>query len=202
MNTVPYEIIAAPYTAWIAPVGTTFPTLDEDPSELWTKVGTSGALNYMSDEGVTVEHPQTVKYFRSLGDSGPRKGFRDEEDLKVRLVLADLTLEQYALAINQNTVTTVPAGMGTAGYRKLGFSRGFTVATVALLVRGSVSPYGADWISQYQVWRAQQSGNPSVVYKKADPAGLALEWTALVDPDQDEDERLGILIVQDADPET
>jgi pyruvate,orthophosphate dikinase len=44
---------------------------------------------------------------------------------------------------------------------------------------------------------AAQSGNPSVVFRKDQPAGLALEWTALVDPSQDPDEYFGVLIAAD-----
>ncbi len=201
-NTVPYEVIAAPFTLWIAPVGTVFPLIDVAPAVAWIKVGSSGDLNYDDATGVIVEHSQSITPWRSSGDSGSRKVFRTEEDLKVRLKLMDITLEQYALALNHNAVTDVAAGAGTAGYRKLGLSRGFTVATRALLIRGAVSPYGEDdWNSQYEIPIAAQTGNPSVVYKKGDPAGLDLEWTALVDSTAaSEFERFGRLIAQDADP--
>lgn len=192
-NTVPYEVIAAPFTLWVAPVGTAFPLIAADPADPWVKVGTSGPLNYDGDAGVTIEHPQTINKWRSLGDAGSRKVFRSEEDMMVRMTLVDLTPEQYAIAINGNAVTE-----GVAGSRRLGLSRGFTVATNALLVRGNVSPLGAVGNMQYQVWRAAQSGSPTVVYKKADPAGLALEWSALVDPEQDPEEYFGVLIVADA----
>lgn len=198
-NSVPYEVIAAPFVVWIAPVGTAFPLIDAAPGAGWAKVGTSGDLNY-SSEGVTVEHSQSINFWRSLGDSGSRKVFRQEEDLKIRLMLADVSLEQYKLALNSNSVTTVAAGSGTAGYKKLGLSRGISVATVALLVRGP-SAYGDDWNGQYEVPRAAQSGNPSVVLRRSEPAALSLEWTALVDPNAaSEDERFGRLVIQHADP--
>jgi hypothetical protein len=199
-NTVPYEVIAAPYDVWVAPVGTAFPDVGATPAGPWAKVGSSGSLNYDDAAGVTVEHSQSVSPWRSLGDAGSRKIFRTEEDLKIKLKLVDVTLEQYKHAINSNSVTTVPASLGLAGYKKLGLSRGFTVATVALLVRGSVSPYGSDWNMQYEVPIAAQSGNPSVVYKKGEPAGLELEWMALVDASaSSEDERFGRLVEQNDD---
>lgn len=201
-NTVPYEVIAAPFTLWVAPVGTAFPLIDVTPAVAWIKVGTSGDLNYDDAAGVTVEHSQAITAWRASGDSGSRKVFRTEEDLKIRLKLMDITLEQYAFALNHNAVTDVAAGSGTAGYRSIGLSRGFTVATRALLIRGSVSPYGAeDWNSQYEIPVAAQTGNPSVVFKKGEPAGLDLEWTALVDPNAaTEFERFGRLVSQDAEP--
>lgn len=199
-NSLPYEIIAAPFTVWYAPVGTAFPDVEETPPSPWAKVGSSGDLNYM-DDGVTVSHRQTMELFRALGDAGSRKAFRTEEDLLIKLNLADLTLEQYKHALNGNTVTTVPAATN-AGYKWVGLSRGFSVDTVALLVRGP-SPYGAAWALQYECPRAAQTGNPEVVMRKGTPASLALEWTALVDPDAlTEAERFGRILAQHADAAT
>lgn len=199
-NTVPYEVIAAPYTVWIAPVGTPFPPVDAEPSGPWTKIGSNGDLNYDDGAGVTVEHSQTIVPWRALGDAGSRKVFRTEEDMKVRLKLVDVTLEQYKYALNSNSVSTVAAGAGSPGYKKLGMSRGFDVATMAVLIRGSISPYGANWASQYEIPVAAQTGNPTVVYKKGEPAGLDLEWMALVDPNaSSSDERFGRLVAQTAD---
>jgi hypothetical protein len=200
MNTVPYEVIAAPYTLWHAPVGTAFPLIDVAPAVAWVKVGTSGNLNYDDGAGVTVEHSQTIVPWRAVGDCGSRKVFRTEEDLKVRLKLVDITLEQYALALNHNTVTTIGKSGSTVGYKKIGLSRGFSVATRALLIRGSVSPYGADWVSQYEIPIAVQTGSPTVIYKKGEPAGLDLEWMSLVDPNaSNAAERFGRLIAQNDD---
>jgi hypothetical protein len=197
---VPYEVIAAPFVVWFAPVGEAFPLIDVAPAGNWLKVGTSGDLNYM-DEGVTVQHAQSIERWRSLGDTAPRKVFRTEEDLMIRLVLADITLEQYRHALNMNAVTTVAAGAGTAGYKKIGLSRGSAVAQRAILVRGGVSPYGDGWNLQYEVPIAFQTGEPEVVYRKDEPAGLALEWTAIIDPSAaSADERFGRLVAQHADP--
>ena len=191
-NSLPYEIIAAPFTVWFAPVGTAFPTVDGVPAVTWKKVGSSGDLNYF-DEGVKVSHAQSMSKFRALGDAGSRKVFRTEEDLSIGLTLADVTLEQYAHALNSNAITAVAASAGVAGYKKIGLSRGFAVATVALLVRGP-SPYMDLGNMQYEVPRAAQSGTPEVVYRKNEPAGLALLWEALVDPNAaNEFERFGVL---------
>lgn len=199
-NTVPFEVIAAPFTAYVAPVGTAFPDLAETPAAPWVKIGSSGALNYDSDSGVTVEHSQSTNPWRSLGDSGARKIFRSEEDLKVSLQLADVTAEQYRYALNSNAVTDTPGASPATGNRKVGLSRGFTVATMALLVKGAVSPYGEDWNMQYEIPIAAQSGSPTVVFKKDTPALLQLEWMALVDSSAaSEDERFGRIVMQDAD---
>lgn len=186
-NSLPYEIIAAPFDVWFAPVGTAFPDIDDDtPASPWARVGSDGNLNYF-DEGVKVSHKQVMAKFRSLGDVGSRKIFRTEEDLMIGLKLADLTLEQYAHALNSNSVTTTAAGAGTAGFKTIGLSRGASVATVALLVRGP-SPYMDGGYLQFEVPRAAQSGDPETILKNGDPAGLALQWDALVDPDAASDD--------------
>ncbi len=195
-NSLPYEIIAAPFEVYWAVVGTTFPLIDATPSASWTKVGSSGSLNYMDSEGVKVSHSQKMTLFRALGDAGSRKTFRTEEDLLIALTLADVTLEQYQHALNRNAITTSAASSGVAGFKKIGMSRGFSVDTVALLVRGP-SPYGDQMNLQFEVPRAAQTGNPQVVMKKDTPIGLALEWTALVDPNAASvAERFGRIVAQ------
>lgn len=192
MNTVPFEVIAAPYSVYVAPVGTSFPAIDAAPANPWALVGTSGNLNYDDGAGVVVEHTQDVVEWRALGDGGTRKVFRTGEGQKVRLKLVDITLEQYAHALNGNTVTENP------GERVIGLSRGFDVATYAVLVRSDQSPYQAEGNSQYEIPRAAQAGSPTVTYKKGEPAGLDLEWITLVDPNAaTPDERFGRLRVAD-----
>lgn len=197
----PFEVVAQPFTLWVAAVGTAFPPIDEAPGGGWTKVGSSGDLNYTED-GVTVTHNQSVEQWRALGSTGPRKAFRTEEELHVSLVVADLTLEQYSLAMNYNTVTTEAPGAGAAGYKVLGLSRGLEVPQRALLVRGaSASPYGDGWGAQYEIPVAVQIGEPEVVFTKGEPAGLALEFSAIEDPDAAvETERFGRLVAQNAEP--
>ena len=191
----PYEIIGAPLTLWLGPVGTAFPLIDAAPDVAWVKVGTSGDRNY-SDEGVTVVHSQNVEQARPVGSTGPVKAWRTEEDLMIRLTLWDLTLEQYAAALNDLAVATTAAGAGTAGFKEIGLSQGQDVATYALLARG-VSAYGDGFNAQYEVPRCYQAGNPELVYVKGVPAGLELEFTALEDLDAGTDaERFGRVVMQ------
>jgi hypothetical protein len=198
-NSTPYEVIAAPFTVWIGAVGVVFPAVDEAPdSEDWTKLGTSGPLNYDDQTGVVVEPSQTTVPWRALGDAGSRKIFRTEEDFKVRLKLVDCSLEHYRRAVNDNAITTVAAASGVPGTKKIGLSRGFDVATMALLVRGDVSPYMANGVMQYEVPIVAQIGSPTVIFKKGEPAALDLEWMAMVDPSQSAAEYFGRLICQTA----
>lgn len=199
MSERPYEILAQPFTLWVAAVGSVFPPIEEDPGEEWTKVGSSGDLNYTED-GVTVTHSQGVEMWRALGSTGPRKALRAEEELRVSLAVADLTLEQYAIALNYATVSTVAPG-AEAGYKQLPMSCGLALPHRALLIRGAgASPYGVGWNAQYEIPVAVQAGEPEVVYVKGEPAGLALEFAALEDPDADNvDERFGRFVGESAD---
>ncbi|MEZ5790506.1 MAG: hypothetical protein R3D34_06855 [Nitratireductor sp.] len=196
----PYEIIAAPFTVWLAPVGEAFPAIDATPGGNWEKLGTSGDQDY-NEEGITVSHSQTIEKFRGLGSTGPRKGFRTAEELMLRLTLHDISLEQYSQAINGNAVATTAAGSGTAGFKAMQLYMGLTVTRFALLARGNASAYGAGFNSQYQVPVCFQSGSPEPVFNKGAPAGLALEFTALEDPDAaSAAARFGKLIMQHQAP--
>lgn len=175
----PYEIIGAPFTLYLAPVGTAFPLIDGAPAAAWIKVGSNGDRNY-SEDGVTVAHSQSIETARPAGATGPVKAWRTEEDLKISLTLWDMTLEQYRKALDDVTVTTVAAGAGTAGHKMIPLSQGQEVTAYALLARG-VSAYGAGFNAQYEVPRCFQSGNPEPVFTKGQPAGLELEFTALED---------------------
>jgi hypothetical protein len=195
-NSEPFEVISAPYRMYVAPVGTAFPDVGDEENDSsfddWTLVGTSGDLNYDRGAGVVVEHPRSITKWRSVGDAGSRKAFLTEEDLMVGLTLVDLTLEQYAHALNYNTVSE------DSGRRTIGLSHGFTIVTRALLIRGP-SPYGDGLNMQYEIPRAQQEGAPSVALAKpGEPAGLALKWSAMVDSNAtSEAERFGRIVAQD-----
>lgn len=187
----PFEIIGAPLTVWIAPVGTAFPLIDAAPGVGWTKLGTNGDRNY-SNDGVTVMHSKTYQQAIPAGGTGPSKAFLDEEQLMIRLTLWDISLEQYAYALNNNDITTVAAGAGTAGHKKIGLSQSVGRTTeFALLARG-LSPYNETMNAQYEIPRCYDSGSAEPVFRKGAPAGLALQFTALEDlAASSEQERFG-----------
>jgi len=194
--TKPFEIIAAPFTAYWAALSTAFPAIDDAAVTGFTKIGTSGDRNY-SDEGVTVVHEQSIEPVRVLGSTGPVKVLRTEEGLIIRFTLFDLLLEQYKLALNQNTVATTAAGSGTAGFKEIDLYQDLDVNQIALLLRGQVSPEGAGWNTQYEVPAAYQSASPEPVFVKGAPAGLGLEFTAIEDPNAaSAAKRFGRLVVQ------
>lgn len=175
-NATPYEILAAPFTLWRAPALTNRPTIDQNPGVDWIKVGSNGDLNY-TEEGVTIELPQSTLKIRSAGDTGARKIVRLTEDFMVRLVLMDTTLQQIKLALNGNPLTNEASG--TKRVTRIGLSRGPHVETYALLLRGP-SPYLEDGIAQFWIPIACENGNPTVALNKQGAAGWALAFDALV----------------------
>lgn len=178
----PLEIVGQPLTLWLAPVATAFPLVDAVPSGTWVLIGTSG-IRSQDEAGVTVTHSQTVNKVRTGGSLGPVKAFRSEEDLMFKVSIFDTTLEAVRIALNANTLTTVAASTGVAGTKRIGLSRGPDVTEYALLARGvGISPYGDAMNSQWEVPRCYMSNSPAIVYRKGNPAGVELEFTALEDP--------------------
>lgn len=181
----PYEIVAAPLTVWVAPVGTEFPDVNELPGVAWFKIGTSGDKNY-ADEGVTVTHEQTLGVFRGAGSTVPRKTWRTEEDLGFGFTLVDVSAAQYAKILNDAAITTTPASVGVAGTDRFELVQGIEVGQVALLARG-VSPEDELFVAQYQVPRSYEaSPSRAVQYGKGAPAGLACSFRTLESEDPTE----------------
>ena len=175
----PFEIIAAPFTLYLAPVGTEFPTMETDPLELWYKVGTSGTKSY-DEAGVTVTHDDTKTTFTPAGGRIPRKVWRTEEQIKIECELVDLSPEQYAKALNDQVVTTVAAGVGIAGEKNFPLELGADVALFALVARGP-STVDDSLVAQYEVPIVYQGEKPAPVHTKGKPASLKLGFYALED---------------------
>lgn len=181
----PFEIVAAPFTAWLAPAGTKAPKLTEKESEFampWVKVGTSGDLDY-SEGGVTVTHSQTIATFLGAGSTVPRKAWRTDESMEVAFELADVSPKQYALILDDQTITTVAGVTGTGehiGEESFSLYRGIQVYAYALVLRGP-SSVEENLPSQYYVPACYQAANPAPKYAlKGGPAMLALQFSQLM----------------------
>lgn len=182
MAQTPYEIIAAPFTVYVAPVGTTFTDVGATPNGSWFLVGTGGNLNY-NEDGITVTHEQDIVEFIPVGSTGPTKAFRTNESLKVSFSLVDVSAAQYAKVLNQATVTTTVAGGGLAGSLNFELYQDYTVQQYAMILKNvGDSAAGTGYNTQYQLPKVYQSANPEPTWKKGDPAELAVEFTALRDP--------------------
>ena len=172
----PFEIVATPAEVYIAAVGESFPNIGtEPPGGNWVLLGTLGNVEY-NEDGVTVAHSETIEDFRSLGSTGPVKSFRTEEDLIISLMVVDITLEEYSRAMNFNTVAT------SSDDKLLQTYLGQEVIYKALLVRvPDGGPYGAGYNYQYEIPRVRPVSASEVIFHKGTPAGLALEFHAMID---------------------
>lgn len=186
------EVVSGPLEVWTAEVGATMPNFGEEPGEEWTRVGTNGSRNY-DEEGVTLAHPETITEWYSLGSTLPIQVFRSREGTIVGLMMADMTLEQYAYALNGNTVTE------DGGVRSIPLVRGFNVKEYAVCVRGQ-SPYDPTLKRQYNLPRAYQRAEQDIKAVKDKPAMLKLEFVVLKDLSaESEEESGGTLLAEDGD---
>lgn len=194
----PLHVVSTPFEVWIAPTGESFPAIEDAPAGNWVKIGTSGSRS-ITEDGVSVQHTQTIEVFRSAGSTGPIKPFRTEEGLIITFTIADLTLENYKYALNFVTVSDTAAGGGDAGYRDVDMYMDLDVDTRALLVRGlNASPYLANTDVQYQVPVVFENGSKEIIGQKGTPIGVALEYMAIEDPNASTAaDRFGKLVMQD-----
>jgi hypothetical protein len=188
-NSTPFEMIATgEVDVYLAPVGTPMPEPSEVPQAPWTRLGKSGGENY-DPAGVTIALTQATSELRALKDVETRKIVRTSATKKMSGNVFDLTAEAMAYALNGNAIETTEPG-AERGYKTIGLSLGSQVTEYALLLR-TVSPYLADGASQWCFPIVVQTGSPSVVYSNNGAAGLAFEWTALVDTTQTAAKRSG-----------
>lgn len=192
MAVAPFEIIAGPAKPYVAPVGTAFPLVDDDPAAFdpaWIPLGET-------EGGVTVRHTQTIEQLRTDQHTGPVKAIRTEEGLEIEFGLAELTIENFSRALGIATVNSDAGGAGIAPTKSLWLKRGVDVNRFGLLVRGP-SPYG-DWNMQWEVPVVIQSEEPEVEFVKDDKSILSCVWVAMEDLAAPEEEQFGRLVAQSA----
>lgn len=183
MSDIRPELVSAPLTLFLSPVGTAFPTVDEAPgsfSDDWVLLGSNGDLNYDST-GITATHNTTKATFTPVGSTVPTKVWTTDEGLELAVVLADLSPDQYAIALNDAEVATIAATSEVCGEMDIPLMQGGHVALFALLARG-ISSIDSTLNCQYAVPVVYQSANPAPVFKKGAPGELSLTWATLLDP--------------------
>jgi hypothetical protein len=173
----PQEVVAAPYTVYLAATGTAFPAITATPSGSWFKLGTSGDLNY-GEDGVTLALTQNIEDWHSVGSVLARKAWRTSEVQEVRVPLADMDPYQLAKVMDAATVNTISAAAGVAGQRYVDLDRGIDIAEFALLARG-ISSLNESMVAQLEIKRVYQAGDFEIANKKGEPAMLETVWRAL-----------------------
>lgn len=182
----PFEIVAGPIQAWIAPLGTAFPDVEEAPAVEWLLLGANGDKN-IAESGMTIRNSAEVNLVHALGTSMAVKAFRGNEAKEVEFDLMDWRLETISYAMGgpataASNVTDTPAGAGTAGYRSLSLLHNFVIPTVAMLVRTGINPYGDDFNSQFEYPKVVIPGDGvEFVFTKSDPVLTHIRAIALYD---------------------
>ena len=162
------EIINGPVTLYWAPVGESYPAIGATPTGNWAKIGTSGAHNYF-DDGVSVRSEKSTEFFRALGSPYPRKGFITEADNFISVKVADMTLAQLRLALNQNTVTS------DTGFDYISLDVGLDLSEISLLVEATgKSPLIASGILRFMFDKVVEEGSRDWQFVKGDPVGTEL----------------------------
>jgi len=187
----PFEVIAGPIEAWVAPLLTAFPDMDDaDPAVDWIWLGENGAKN-IAESGVSIHDAATSNDWRALGTTMAVKNFLVSEDLRVEFDLDDVRLEMWSIArggpaTTASNVTTVAAGVGTMGHKDLSLVRDLdSINTVALLLRQKQSAYGegAFKMTQYEFPKAVCPGDGvDLVYVKGTPVAVHFNFHILYDP--------------------
>lgn len=176
----PFEIIAAPFDVYVAPVGTAFPDISQTPAAAWLLLGTSGNKNY-DEDGVTITHGQEIEVFRPVGLTAARKAFRTEETLSIEFNLVDVSAAQYARVLNQAVVTTTAAGSSLGGNLNFPLLQGLEVKLYAMVLRAAESAGGQSFNTQLDLPMVYQAAEVAPVWKKGEPAMLETEWQCLWD---------------------
>lgn len=172
------EIVNGPLSVYWAPVGEAFPAVSAAPVGNWLLIGSSGAHNY-SEDGVTVSTEKSVELFRALASPYPRKSFITEADVMVTIQMADLTLAQIRLALNQNVVTTA------SPIEHIQLDVGLDVNEIALLVRGTgKSPSFVGGNLQYELPRVIEENSQEYSFVKGEPAMAEMVFRVIYDEGQ------------------
>lgn len=188
MATTPYDIIAGPADVWIGAVGATFQAVNATDgtrtSASWTNIG-------QTEGGVKVKHTQTVDLLKADQRTGPVKAIRSEEGLEIAFSIQELTLENYAYALNNATVTSTT----NPNKKTMKIYQGLDVQQWALMIRGP-SPYMSAYL-QYNVPVVVQTDEPELDFLRDGKAVIVFKLVALEDPNAaTAADRFGSLVAQ------
>lgn len=170
----PFDTVVGPGSIWVSPVATAYPAVDlAVPAAPWVSLGeTDGGLEFTAKRS-------TKAHFTDQSFA-PKKTTVDSKGVELSFTLAQVTLERLATVLDGQTITTVAAAAGTAGYRSLTLSSLATLPQYAMLVRVP-SPY-ADGYLQYQMPCVSPSGDQKLSYKKDAMTLIPTTWDVLEDP--------------------
>lgn len=152
----PFAIVVGVGDIYLAPVGESFPAIDATPAGNWLHMGST------DEDGVTVTHKRDITLHYKGNTFMAQKGTLNEASEEITCNICEITVERYAALLDNAAVTNVPAGAGTAGYKR--FDIHPAVAQFALLVRGP-SPV-MNGYAQYEYPRVTPTGDREIKYSK------------------------------------
>jgi len=170
----PFQLMNGPFAVYIADPVELPPDIDDLPTGNWALFGTSGDKD-ITEEGITINLPQAISWFRGLGSTAPRKGFRTEEDVIVEFTLADASVENFARGLNDAVIDL------SGNHRKIQLLQGAEVAQFSLLIYGDGKSAYGDFNSFLWLPRCSHDGQMAPKIVKGEPVGLMYRWHALID---------------------
>lgn len=175
----PLEIFASgAFDVYLAVTGTADPVINVAVPGAFIKVGVAGSQDY-GEDGIRIRKETESQEVYTLGTYGTRKVFRTREKLLIAFTLHDATAEALRDAFNQTAVTTLA---GPPAEKTIPLLEGTASPTFrTLLIRGTGTPYMDGGVTQIWVPLVYQTGSPEIAFRKAEPVGLALEFTAVAD---------------------
>lgn len=185
-----YQILTGVGHLYVAPVGTSFPHVDDVPAVDWIDLGET-----LDGVKITMDSKETIHTTDQR--TGGVKATREEEGVIVETKLAQGTIANLAKLLG-NTAGTVAPAAGVPGQNYVYLHRGAAVTEYAFLFRNSFSPDGP-YNEQYELPRGFFSEAVEVEYKKAEQSTFSAKFVALEDLNAaTEAERFGRRVTQSA----
>ncbi len=177
----PYAQLVGPCKVYLAPYGTTEPTVTSAPSGSWVELGaTTGDQTESKDASATL--------FYDNDHQGAVKGVTPQEDVKVMFTLANLTHNHFARILSSIANITTAASPNVS---RVPLKSGYTQTEYALVVRGDGdSPFG-NYPAQWYIPRGFFEKALSLTRGKTARAELECTFLVLEDDAQSDGNRLG-----------
>ena len=181
MSDINPTTIRGPVDVYTAPVATAFTGVLSVGSldAAWKKLGARGWKS-QDTGGVKVTKRQKLEDWRGenlvIQDVA-----RNEEDILIAFTLADVSLENLAIAMNSNAIVTTAPATGTKGHKKMMLARGPDVQPVALLlIFPSVYVKGEKGVMYLP--KVFQNADIETNWNKTNPAMANFEFKAVEGP--------------------
>jgi hypothetical protein len=179
MASSPFEIQLGPADVYRAPLGESFPAVEDAPAGNWELIADA---EHITEDGIVIRGNPDITLVRSLGTIAAVKAGMVARDFQLEFTVMDTRVEAQAVAYGadpDDAVTDTPAGGGAAGFRQVDVPIDPVPQGFALLLRWDQSGYGDGYKSQYQIYSAVQLGDGNGIFSKSTPFGQRHLWTAL-----------------------